>query len=59
MTVRGDDAGMDRARALPEGVGGHIAVGVVMNGRASRGWTLGFDPYRLICMDVLYVRLPT
>ena len=23
MTVRGDDAGMDRARALPEGVGGH------------------------------------
>jgi len=50
---------MDRVCALPGGVGGHIAFGVVMNGRAFRGWTLGFDLYCLIRMDVLYVRLST
>ena len=49
---------MDRVRALPERVGRYTAVGVVMNGLAFMGWTLGFDLYRLSCMDILYVRLP-
>ena len=38
---------------------GHIARGVVMNGEASRGCTLGVDLHCRICMDVLYVRLST
>jgi len=50
---------MDRVRALPGGVGGYIAVGVIMNGRTSRGWTLDFDLYCLIRRDELYVRLST
>ena len=31
---------------------------LMVNRRASRGWTLGIDPCRLICVELLYARSP-
>jgi len=31
---------------------------LMVNRRGSRGWTLRIDPYRLICVELFYVRPP-
>jgi hypothetical protein len=32
---------------------------LMVNGRASRGRTLGIDPYCLICVELFYARFPS